>query len=89
MEVVAEYQGKPTMDHFCSNPCRCRKRVWQLSHGYRERWYGIAACEKVRDLGYPNLYYSIKSTHQYVDSLEGEYNDRAVIGFTTLAKQDL
>ena len=86
MEVVAEYQGKPTMDHFAKILFDAGKEYGNCLMVIENVGIGIAACEKVRDLGYPNLYYSIKSTHEYVDSLEGEYNDRAVIGFTTSVK---
>jgi hypothetical protein len=37
-------------------------------------------------LGYPNLYYSIKSTHEFVESVRGEAMDTAVAGFTTSTK---
>ncbi len=37
-------------------------------------------------LGYPNLYYSIKGTHEFVDSHQGETNSRALPGFTTSTK---
>ena len=86
MQVVAEYQGKPTMDHFAQILFDAGKEYGNCLMVIENVGIGIAACEKVRDLGYPNLYYSIKSTHEYVDSLEGEYNDRAVIGFTTSVK---
>jgi hypothetical protein len=42
--------------------------------------------EKLKDLEYPKLYYSIKSTHEYIDALQGEYDSRAVMGFTTSSK---
>jgi hypothetical protein len=86
MDVAAEYQGKPTMDHFAKILADVGKEYGNCLMVIENVGIGIAACEKVRDLGYSNLYYSIKSTHQYVDSLEGEYNDRAVIGFTTSVK---
>ena len=86
MKVVAEYQGKPTMDHFAQILVDAGKEYGNCLMVIENIGIGIAACEKVRDLGYPNLYYSIKSTHEFVDSLEGEYNDSAVIGFTTSVK---
>ena len=42
--------------------------------------------EKLKDLDYKKLYYSIKSTHEYVDSVIGEPDSRAVLGFTTSTK---
>ena len=42
---------------------------------------GISVLEKLKDLAYPNLYYSIKGTHEYVEAYKGAYDDRAVPGF--------
>ena len=47
---------------------------------------GISILEKLIDLGYPNLYYSIKGTHEFIDSVQGEANSRALPGFTTSTK---
>jgi len=47
---------------------------------------GISILEKLIELQYPNLYYSIKSTHEYVDNHQGETNSSAVPGFTTSLK---
>jgi hypothetical protein len=47
---------------------------------------GIAVLEKLKDLQYKKIYYSIKSTHEYVESYLGENDDRAVLGFTTSTK---
>ena len=35
---------------------------------------------------YPNIYYSIKSTHEYIDQLTAEHNSNSVAGFTTSLK---
>ena len=42
--------------------------------------------QKLIDLGYPNLYYSIKGTHEFIESHQGEVNNRALPGFTTSPK---
>jgi hypothetical protein len=42
--------------------------------------------EKLITLGYSNLYYSIKSTHEFVESVQGEAMDGAIAGFTTSTK---
>ncbi len=47
---------------------------------------GISVLEKLINLGYPNLYYSIKSTHEFVEAVQGEAMERAVAGFTTSTK---
>ena len=47
---------------------------------------GISVLEKLIDLQYPNLYYSMKSTHEFVDAHQGETHGGAVPGFTTSSK---
>lgn len=47
---------------------------------------GISVLEKLINLSYPNIYYSIKGTHEFVESYKGAYDDRAVPGFTTSTK---
>ena len=42
--------------------------------------------EKLNDLEYPNLYYSVKSTHEYVEATQGEHHNKAILGFTTSVK---
>ena len=86
MEVVAEYQGKPSLDLYSN-------MLHQTGHEYgkcllvvENNGIGISILEKLIDLGYPNLYYSIKGTHEYIDHLQGEVNSRALPGFTTSTK---
>ena len=86
MEVVAEYQGKPTLDMYA-------KILFDAGHEFgkcllvvENNGIGISIIEKLIDLDYPNLYYSIKATHEYVDAIHGEHNQRAVPGFTTSTK---
>ena len=86
MQVVAEYQGKPTLDHYSHILNDAGKEYGNCLLVVENNGIGISICEKLRDLAYPNLYYSIKSTHQYVDPVEGEYNSQAVLGFTTSTK---
>ncbi len=47
---------------------------------------GISVLEKLITLEYPKLYYSIKSTHEYIEAYLAEGNDRSVPGFTTSTK---
>ena len=86
MEVVAEYQGKPTLDHYAHILSDAGREYGNCLLVVENNGIGISVLEKLRDLSYPNLYYSIKGTHQYVDSIEGEYNTQAVMGFTTSTK---
>jgi len=86
MEAVAEYQGKPTLDHFARILNDAGKEYGGCLLVVENIGIGISVCEKLRDLEYPNLYYSIKGTHEYVDALTGEYSSNAVMGFTTSTK---
>ena len=46
----------------------------------------LPKCEELACDNNPNLYYSIKTTHEFVEAYEGETNDRAILGFTTSTK---
>jgi len=54
--------------------------------GRREQWYWNCCSRELKDMGYKKIYYSIKSTHEYVESYLAEHDDRAVLGFTTSTK---
>ena len=86
MEVVAEYQGKPTLDHYSHILNDAGREYGNCLLVVENNGIGISVLEKLRDLAYPNIYYSIKGTHQYVDAIEGEYNTQAIMGFTTSTK---
>ena len=86
MEIVAEYQGKPTLDHYANILNDAGREYGNCLLVVENVGIGISVCEKLKDLEYPNLYYSIKGTHEYVDAVTGEYNNNAVIGFTTSSK---
>jgi len=47
---------------------------------------GYSVLTKLEEMVYPNLYYSIKSTHEYVDASAARSNSRSVLGFTTSMK---
>ena len=86
MEVVAEYQGKPSLDLYS-------QILFSAGHEYgncllvvENNGIGFSILEKLITLGYQNLYYSIKTTHEFIEAYEGETNDRAVAGFTTSIK---
>ena len=86
MEVVAEYQGKPNLDLYANILNEAGKEYGNCLLVVENNGIGISVLEKLNDLGYPKIYYSIKSTHEYVDSLVAEGNDRAIMGFTTSTK---
>jgi hypothetical protein len=86
MEVVAEYQGKPSIDMYANILQTTGKEYGNCLLVVENVGIGISVLEKLIDLNYPNLYYSIKSTHEFVDSFQGESNNNAVPGFTTSSK---
>jgi len=86
MEVVAEYQGKPNLDMFAT-------LLNSTGHEYggcllvvENNNIGFSVLEKLIEREYPNVYHSIKSSHEYIDQVSAESNNRAVPGFTTSSK---
>ena len=86
MEVVAEYQGKPNLDLYSNILNEAGKEYGLCLLVVENNGIGISVLEKLNDLGYPKIYYSVKSTHEFIDSAMAEGNDRAVMGFTTSTK---
>ena len=86
MEVIAEYQGKPSLDMYSNVLMQAGKEYGNCLLVVENVGIGISVLEKLIELQYPNLYYSIKSTHEYVDSQQGATNNSAVPGFTTSLK---
>jgi len=86
MEIVAEYQGKPSLDLYSSILNEAGKEYGNCLLVVENNGIGISILEKLNSLEYPKLYYSIKSTHEYVEAYLAQSNDRAVMGFTTSTK---
>ena len=86
MEIVGEYQGKPSLDLYSNILFQAGKEYGNCLLVVENNGIGISILEKLIDLGYPNLYYSIKGTHEFVESHVGEANQRALPGFTTSTK---
>jgi len=86
MEIVAEYQGKPNLDMYSQMLFSAGSEYGNCLLVVENNGIGISVLEKLITLGYPNLYYSIKSTHEFVESVRGETMNSAVAGFTTSTK---
>ena len=86
MEVVAEYQGKPAPDVYGNMLYSAGKEYGNCLLVVENNSVGFAVLDKLRELEYPNLYYSVKSTHEYVSQLEAEVMSNSVPGFTTSQK---
>ena len=86
MEVVAEYQGKPSLDMYSNVLSQAGKEYGNCLLVVENVGIGISILEKLIDLEYPNLYYSVKGTHEFIESHQGQSQNNAVAGFTTSSK---
>jgi hypothetical protein len=85
MRQVAEYQGKITPDMFAPH-------LFSMASDYNDALLviennslGIGVLGRLRDLEYKNLYFSVKSTHEYIDELTADAIG-GVPGFTMSMK---
>jgi len=86
MEIIAEYKSKITPDLFANMLNEVGREFGECLMVIENNSVGFAVLDKLRDLAYPNLYYSIKSTHEYVEQYLGETQSNAVAGFSTTSK---
>lgn len=86
MEVIAEYQGKPSLDMYATILDQVGREYGDALMVVENVGIGISVLEKLIELEYPNIYYSIKGTHEYVDGATASVNSNAVAGFTTSSK---
>ena len=84
-EIVAEYQGKPTPDMFATMLNEIGKEYGNALLVVENNNIGWTVLDKVQDHDYPNLYFSKKSSHEYVDSNMSLY-ENVVPGFSTTLK---
>ena len=86
MEIVAEYQGRVTPDIFTDIILNAGREYGECMVVVENNTVGFAVLEKLKDNNYPNIYYSIKSTHEYIDQVTAESISNSVPGFTTSSK---
>jgi hypothetical protein len=86
MEIVAEYQGKCTPDVFS-------KVLFDVAQEYssallvvENNSVGFAVLDKLKEMRYPNLYHSTKSTHEFVEEYQADQMSNAVAGFSMTSK---
>ncbi len=84
-EVVAEYQGKATPDIFADLITTTGREFGECLAAVENNSVGWSVVTKMEELGYSNIYYSKKSTHEYVDSLMAE-STGVVPGFSMTQK---
>jgi len=86
MEVVGEYLGKPTPDDFADILYNVCSEYGAPMLVIENNNIGYAVLKKLIDKGYPNIYYSRKGDHQYVDPLTAQWQSGIIPGFTTSGK---
>jgi hypothetical protein len=86
MEIAAEYQGKPNLEQFSVLLDNIGREYGNCLLVVENNSLGISILEKLIDKDYPNLYYSIKGTHEYINKFQAEAINNSVPGFTTSSK---
>jgi len=86
LEIVAEYQGKPTLDMYANFLYQVGNEYGKALLVVENIGIGISVLEKLNDLGYTNLYYSMKGSHDYVEYHMAQNLSNAVPGFSTTTK---
>ena len=86
MVQVAEYRGKPTTDLFARILLDTGKEYGEAMVVIENNNIGFSVLEKLVDSGYPNIYYSTKGSHEYIEQHEAEHLSNAIPGFTTSQK---
>jgi hypothetical protein len=86
MEIIAEYRGKPAPDLFANLLNEAGKEYGNCMLAIENNSIGWSVLEKLQEMNYPNIYYSYKSSHEYVDPITAEYKSNAVPGFTMSSK---
>lgn len=86
MEQVAEYQGKCEPDQFCRLIIDAGKEYGNALVVIENNNIGFTVAQRVVELGYRNVYYSNKTTHEYIEAISAIGNSLAVPGFTTSVK---
>jgi hypothetical protein len=86
LEVIAEYQGKPTLDMYAEILNQVGREFGNAMLVVENNNIGYSVLTKLIDYEYPNLYHSIKATHEYIEQHQAEARNSAVPGFTTSMK---
>jgi len=86
MEIVAEYQGKATIDLFSKFLFDVGKEYGTPMMVIENNNIGLAVLEKLISLNYENLYYSLKGSGDYIEPFTAETMSNAIPGFATSLK---
>lgn len=84
---VAEYQGKMNPDMFAMQLMGAGKEYGNCLIIVENNNMGFNILDKLIEAEYPNLYWSQKGSHEYVDQMTAEISETGVIpGFSTTSK---
>ena len=86
LEVIGEYKGKVTPDLFATMLNQIGREFGDAMMVVENNNIGYTVLDKLTEFGYPNVYFSIKSTHEYVEQHIAEHKTSAVAGFSTTMK---
>ena len=86
LEIVGEYQGKVAPDLYSNMLNQVGREYGNCLMVVENNSIGHSVLDKLIDLGYPNIYYSVKSSHEYVDQYEADYRSNVVAGFSMTSK---
>jgi len=86
MEQVAEYRGKLTPDLFANLIDTTGREFGGCMVVVENATVGFTVLDKLVETEYPNIYYSTKGSHEYLDQLEAESVTNSIVGFTTSSK---
>jgi len=86
LELVAEYIGKPNPDDYADILYNVGNEYGGCMIVAENNNIGFAVLNKLIEKGYNNIYYSTKTSHEYVDSIRAQWQPNVVPGFTTSSK---
>ena len=87
LEIIGEYQGKLTPDLFANMLNQVGREFGNAMMVVENNNIGYTVLDKLIEYGYPNLYYSIKSTHEYIEQHQAEVRLQMLLpGFSTTMK---
>jgi hypothetical protein len=86
MEIVGEYRGKPNLEEFATILDTTGREFGSCLMVVENNSLGISILEKLQDREYPNLYFSVKGTHEYIDQVQAASVTNSIAGFTTSSK---
>lgn len=86
MEIVAEYQGKLSPDIMAYLIANTGREYGNCMVVIENNNIGYAVLQDLEEMKYPNIYYSTKSSHEFVEQYEVEQKNNVVPGFSTTMK---